>query len=565
MNNYVTELNLDYDPFEPRAAARIFFEGGERRLLVEQIIQRFAEGSTLVAITGSLGSGKSTLAREVRRCIGTDSVCIYITATLFMNQAQFLDAVGKQLPKHKHISAAPNPEVSVARLKQFSAELDLEAQSLILIVDDAQELGSEVLELIESLVQRSGKSCVQVILFGERQLRNLLQNTLTDETQAELVQFELPGLTTEDTLEYLQITLGTAGLKTPLPFSGRIVGEIQNLSNGMPAAINALAADFLMSGAVVTPDNLLAEPEDVPTGKISSFNAHDHMQFDLDIADVEAGEESLYADTEQEHQAEHADVRAVLLAYAANYRYALAASALSVVLVLTLLGWNTGTPPTSGISPAAVASNPGTGNANRIQLAPPVAAAVTADRLAAVAVATESPANALNVPEPVSAIAVPDTPVELADSVTVAEDAGPSGPPAQIALAPGPATITPDIKAPEVTALVKPAPAASAKLSAYEQQLLNFAAGSYTLQILGSHSEANVREFIAGKSLSELHGYYETRLQDKPWFVVVAGNYKDRAAAAAMIEQLPNALRDMQPWIRMVGDIQRDIRQLNKL
>lgn len=574
MNNYVTDLKLDYDPFELGAPARVFFEGGERRLLVEQSISQFREGSALLAITGSLGSGKTTVAREVRRRFGSDSVCVYITATLFMNQAQFLDAVGKQLPKHKHISAAPNTEASVARLKQYSAELDLEAQSLTLMVDDAHELGADVLELIESLVQRAGKSCVQVVLFGERQLNNLLQNTLTDETQADLVHFELASLTPEDTLEYLQTTLGAAGLKTPLPFSGRIVGEIQNLSTGMPAAINALAADFLISGTVEMPHNLLAEPEDIPTGTISSFNAHNHVQFDLDIADGDAGEETLFAETAQKyrkehhegHQEEQADLRAVLLAYAANCRYALAASALAVVLLITLLGWNTGPDPASGISPAEVAANPGTGNVNRIQLAPPVSAAITAESPAAVTVASAiSPADAPNEPAPVAAISDSTPAVVLSASLAVGEDAGPSEPPARIAMASKAAAIAPKIKAPEATASVKPASAASSNLSAYEQQLLNFAVGSYTVQILGSHSEANVREFIAGKSLPEPHGYYETRLQNKPWFVVVAGNYRDRATASAMIEKLPIALRDIQPWIRAVGDIQRDIRQLNKL
>jgi len=123
--------------------------------------------------------------------------------------------------------------------------------------------------------------------------------------------------------------------------------------------------------------------------------------------------------------------------------------------------------------------------------------------------------------------------------------------------------------APSVVAAAKPvarptAPANS-NLSGFEKELMQYAANTYTIQILGSHSEANVKKFVSDKALTQKHGYYETRHENKPWFVVVAGNFRDRAAANAVIDQLPASLRSMQPWIRSVADVQRDIRKLNNL
>ena len=192
MKEYVNEFDLAYDPFAAGAPSRDFFAGGERRLLVDQIIELSLDGNMLAAVTGPLGSGKTTVGRELCNRYGTDAACVLIPATLFMNQAQFLDALGRLLPKHKHIAALPDVATGVKRLRQYAAELDLEAQSLVLVVDDAHELSAEVIELIDDIVSSSSRSGVRAILLGEKSLVNLLLNTLTESSQANLAQFDLP-------------------------------------------------------------------------------------------------------------------------------------------------------------------------------------------------------------------------------------------------------------------------------------------------------------------------------------------------------------------------------------
>lgn len=84
---------------------------------------------------------------------------------------------------------------------------------------------------------------------------------------------------------------------------------------------------------------------------------------------------------------------------------------------------------------------------------------------------------------------------------------------------------------------------------------------SYTLQLLGSLSETNVQNFIAGNNGAGALSYFKSRYQDRPWFVVVHGNYPNREAAREAIENLPPALRELNPWARSLSDIQADIRQ----
>lgn len=580
MNNYVRELNLDYDPFAPGAPAKVFFEGGERRQLVEEAIQLLHEGSMLVAVTGPLGGGKSTLAREMRRCMGANAVCIAVPATLFMNQAQFLEAVGNQLPKHKHIGATPSVETGIERLKQFAAELDLEAQSLVLLVDDAHELSAEVLELVERLIGNSGRSFIRIVLFGERQLNNLLQNTLTEEFQTNLVHFELAAFTTQDTLDYLQSKMSAAGLKTPLPYSGRVVGEIHNGSNGMPAAINALAADFLLAGKVMKSENKDPDIEMVPEGKKFNFGAQDQTQFDLDMVDEELIEETLPRHSRHEDAGDtgRAELRPAWMMLVDTKRYQLAASTLAVVLLATLFFWDTGTTPESSDPSLEVATGSDNGNVNRIQLPPPVSATAsievsTTDPAPPVVQTAVEPSGQIIAAATDTVASLPESRVSNVESVIATapvKDTESSGGEAAIA-ATTETTSTPAAPVAAITATVatsnntEATSSSVSKLSGFEQKLMNYSANSFTVQILGSHSEVNVQKFIAGKSLTDTHGYYETRHLNKPWFVVVAGNYNDRSAANAAIEKLPQSIRDSKPWIRSLAEIQRDISQHNEL
>jgi septal ring-binding cell division protein DamX len=102
-------------------------------------------------------------------------------------------------------------------------------------------------------------------------------------------------------------------------------------------------------------------------------------------------------------------------------------------------------------------------------------------------------------------------------------------------------------------------------ISDFEKSLLGFPSSSYTVQIMGSHSETNVQRFVEEELELSYRGYFETRFQDKPWYVVVLGRFENRSDAAQAVEELPVALKSLHPWVRALADIQSDIRQLNSL
>ena len=94
-----------------------------------------------------------------------------------------------------------------------------------------------------------------------------------------------------------------------------------------------------------------------------------------------------------------------------------------------------------------------------------------------------------------------------------------------------------------------------------EKELLSWQSSGYTLQVLGARKEKSVIAFIRSRSAVENYYYFATIYKERPWFVVVYGNYPNRDQALAAVASLPADLRKRKPWARGVQGVQDDIRR----
>ena len=97
-------------------------------------------------------------------------------------------------------------------------------------------------------------------------------------------------------------------------------------------------------------------------------------------------------------------------------------------------------------------------------------------------------------------------------------------------------------------------PTASGRVS-QSNWLLSAPDAAYTLQLMGSHSEARVLAFIEEQGSGQEFGYFEAKHRNQPWFVLTLGQYPDRDRALQAIALLPPTLRAQKPWARSVASI----------
>ena len=547
MNKYMQWLDLDFDPFVPSSSSRDFYCSGDRQTLLDQIVEFSLYSNAMIAVTGPLGAGKTTLATNFCERFADEAVCVRVAATLFMNQGQFLDALQSSL------SFKPAPgldtEFAINQICQYAAELDLEARSLIIIIDDAHELSAEVLQLLTKLLDSCVDSSIHALLLGERQLDNLLQNTLTNEAQDRLAVFPLDGFASDETHDYIRFKLATAGFNKEMPLEGGVVGAIHNASQGMPGAINGLIANALNAAApavAVAPAPSIGAPTAVmdELDDIDEFGPLTSGERFAGIDDIEQFE-GLHASERLESGDEDgaADMQLTWLA-GVQPRYLSAAAILLVLLTGTLLFWDASPRVTESLPiPVAIAPAAIPPVQDEPELIPTSIAETPAAVAVVAAAAITETANAVS-SAPVDAI--------IAEAVSVEENE-----PVQVAAQEAVANVVEQVA--EVPVLE--ATPVLAEASAFEGLLLQEAPESFAVQLSASRSEANISAFVGQLAGTQPVGYFETRHQGGPWFVAVLAPFSDRDQATRAISALPEKMRSNQPWIRSVAGIQTDIRE----
>lgn len=540
-------LDLDFDPFVPSSSSRDFYCSGDRQTLLDQIVEFSLYSNAMIAVTGPLGAGKTTLATNFCERFADEAVCVRVAATLFMNQGQFLDALQSSL------SFKPAPgldtEFAINQICQYAAELDLEARSLIIIIDDAHELSAEVLQLLTKLLDSCVDSSIHALLLGERQLDNLLQNTLTNEAQDRLAVFPLDGFASDETHDYIRFKLATAGFNKEMPLEGGVVGAIHNASQGMPGAINGLIANALNAAApavAVAPAPSIGAPTAVmdELDDIDEFGPLTSGERFAGIDDIEQFE-GLHASERLESGDEDgaADMQLTWLA-GVQPRYLSAAAILLVLLTGTLLFWDASPRVTESLPiPVAIAPAAIPPVQDEPELIPTSIAETPAAVAVVAAAAITETANAVS-SAPVDAI--------IAEAVSVEENE-----PVQVAAQEAVANVVEQVA--EVPVLE--ATPVLAEASAFEGLLLQEAPESFAVQLSASRSEANISAFVGKLAGTQPVGYFETRHQGGPWFVAVLAPFSDRDQATRAISALPEKMRSNQPWIRSVAGIQTDIRE----
>ena len=152
-------------------------------------------------------------------------------------------------------------------LHQFLLSNHQKERRTVLMIDEAQHLGFEVLEQIRLLtnLETDEKKLLQIILTGQPELASMLARPeLRQLNQRITARFDLTPLDEQETRTYVRHRLQVAGLSDDREvFSGVALRHIFRLSGGVPRVINLLCDRAMMGAygrdqAMVSP-NLVAE------------------------------------------------------------------------------------------------------------------------------------------------------------------------------------------------------------------------------------------------------------------------------------------------------------------
>ena len=192
-----------------------------------------------VVITGEIGSGKTTLIESFLAELPENVILAHINQTQ-LTPVEFLQALLVEFG-FKPFKARKVELMST--LKEYMIEQYADGKTLLLVIDESQNLSRRVLEELRMLsgIEAQKEKLLRVILAGQPELaRQLKQRNLEQLQQRVRLQFHLGALSKRETREYVEHRLEVAGAGDRKIISDDAWDPIFSYSGGVPRLINTL-------------------------------------------------------------------------------------------------------------------------------------------------------------------------------------------------------------------------------------------------------------------------------------------------------------------------------------
>ena len=241
-------------PFNITPDPRFLFFSERHREAFDHILFGIRERKGFIQITGEVGAGKTTLCRAVLEQLGPG----YVTALILnpcMTSAQLLRAILKEFgltPRGDRVTC-------LEILNEFLLDQLARGNDVVLLIDEAQDLDSDLLEQIRLLsnLETDQRKLLQIVLIGQPELREKLnERRLRQLRQRITVRYHLAPLSRFEVERYIQHRLQVVGANGRPAFTPWAIRMIFRYSSGIPRLINAVCDKTLLAGFVEGTDLL---------------------------------------------------------------------------------------------------------------------------------------------------------------------------------------------------------------------------------------------------------------------------------------------------------------------
>lgn len=243
-------------PFSIAPDPRYLYLSDQHKDALAHLLYGVGEHGGFVLLTGEVGTGKTTICRCLLQQIPGDCEVAYIVNPR-QTVVELLQSICDELGVY-YFYEDQGTSYLVDLINEYLLENHSAGRNTILIIDEAQNLETEVLEQLRLLtnLETNEKKLLQLILLGQPELNELLaRQELRQLAQRITARYHLRALTLEETERYVLHRLTIAGYSGEL-FPRDTLKLVHNASGGIPRLINIICDRCLLgvysaSGRVV--------------------------------------------------------------------------------------------------------------------------------------------------------------------------------------------------------------------------------------------------------------------------------------------------------------------------
>ena len=243
---YEEFYHLTEKPFTLSPDPSFLFLGKSHRRAMNILEYGVASDAGITVISGEVGTGKTTLLRGLISELGDDVTIGLITNT----QRNFGDLLKWVLMSYDIETDETDPVKLYKIFVDFITREHRAGRRVLLIIDEAQNLGSDALEDIRMLtnINVDKNPVLQLILVGQPELLEMLKKKeLRQFAQRVSADYLLQPLTFQETQKYIRHRIKVAGGADNL-FALTAFATVYYHSGGIPRIINTICDMALVYG-----------------------------------------------------------------------------------------------------------------------------------------------------------------------------------------------------------------------------------------------------------------------------------------------------------------------------
>jgi general secretion pathway protein A len=253
---YLEYFGFKETPFSIAPDPRYLFMSERHREALAHLLYGIQSEGGFVLLTGEVGTGKTTVCRCLLEQV-PESTDIALVLNPRLTAPELLASICDEL-RIDYRDGNASIKLFVDLINAHLLDAHSRGRRTVLIIDEAQNLGVEVLEQIRLLtnLETDRQKLLKIILLGQPELLDLLSRPeLRQLSQRITARYHLGALSRAEVAAYVKHRLEVAGMQRQI-FSSKIIDRLYTLSSGIPRLVNiicdrALLGTFVQERQVV--------------------------------------------------------------------------------------------------------------------------------------------------------------------------------------------------------------------------------------------------------------------------------------------------------------------------
>jgi general secretion pathway protein A len=237
---YTTYFGFNEKPFTLTPNPRFMYLSNNHKEAFAHLLYGINNHYGFIELVGEVGTGKTTILRSLLGQLQDEN---YRCALIFNPCLTGVELLRNINSEFGLVASSEYSNELLTELNRFLLKETEEGRTVVLVIDEAQNLQPEVLEQVRliSNLETENDKLIQIILAGQPELEALLERPdLRQLNQRIAVRYKLMPMSRDETRAYIRHRMEVAGETGGVSFSKTALKLIYLYSRGVPRLVNIL-------------------------------------------------------------------------------------------------------------------------------------------------------------------------------------------------------------------------------------------------------------------------------------------------------------------------------------